>query len=238
LIFDQVLRSGKLIKRYKRFLADILFDDGILRTVHCPNTGAMTGCAEEGSQVWCSLSLNLKRKYPFTWELVALKSGGLACINTHRANGLVEEAILQGRIPDLGGYQYLRKEVSYGKERSRIDIKLCEHPDPGIEDCYVEVKSVTLRGDADHGIFPDTISLRAHKHLRELMEQKQLGSRAVLFFCVNRTDICSVGPADDIDPEYGRLLRESVDFGVEVIAMKVALSVSEILLSERVPVVL
>jgi len=209
LIFDQVLKSGKLIKRYKRFLADILFDDGIVRTVHCPNTGAMTGCAEAGSRVWCSLSVNLKRKYPFTWELVALKRGGLACINTHRANGLVEEAILQGRIPD-----------------------------PKIEDCYVEVKSVTLRGNADHGMFPDTISARAQKHLRELIEQKRLGNRAVLFFCVNRTDVYSVGPADTIDPEYGRLLREAAEFGVEIIAMKAALSVSEILLSERIPIVL
>lgn len=242
--FEQKLQSGLLIKRYKRFLADIdiagidiagLAAPAKELTIHCPNTGAMTGCNVPGGRVWFSASDNPKRKYPNTWELLETPEGDWACINTALANTLVEEAITNGVIAELKGYESLAREVRYGEEKSRIDILLSGNPeDPRA--CYIEVKSVTLLTDNHTGMFPDAVSTRGQKHLRELMTMVELGHRAVLLFCVNHTGIERVRPADHIDPEYGQLLRQAAESGVEILAYGADISNTEIQLVREIPV--
>lgn len=234
--FEIPLQSGVLLRRYKRFLADVELADGRILTLHCPNTGSMLGCCEPASRVWFVDSGSASRKYPFTWELVETAEGDWICINTARANGLVAEAIDNRVIVELQGYSRLRREVRYGQEASRIDLYLDnpEHPEqPG---CFVEVKNVTLREAGGLGYFPDAVSLRGQKHLRELMHMVQEGQRAVLMFCVAHTGIERVRPADHIDPAYGRLLREAAAAGVEVMAYRAAISPEEIRLTQRIPV--
>lgn len=237
--FDQTLQSGLLIRRYKRFLADICVEEADTPakeiTIHCPNTGAMTGCNVPGSRVWFSTSDNAKRKYPNTWELLETPEGDWACINTALANKLTEEAINAGLVDSLNGYQSLSREVRYGDEKSRIDILLSDH-EQDHRNCYIEVKSVTLLTDNHVGMFPDAVSTRGQKHLRELMVMAEAGHRAVLFFCVNHTGIERVRPADHIDPAYGQLLRQAADKGVEVLAYSADISSTEIVLVRRLPV--
>lgn len=228
--FDPPLESGTLIKRYKRFLADVRLDNGDEITIHCPNTGSMKNCLSEGSRCWFSRSDNPKRKYACTWEIATTPDGFLAGVNTGRPNALVREAIENGVIRELQGYQSLRGEVKYGAENSRIDLLL---ESPG-ERCYVEVKNVTLGMGDGLGLFPDSVSTRGSKHLRELAHIAGQGHRAVLVFCVQHTGIDKVMPADEIDPEYGRTLRAAVAAGVEVLAYRAKLSDSEIVLVERV----
>ncbi len=215
--FDPPLVEGRLLRRYKRFLADVQLRGGEVITAHTANTGAMTGCAEPGRRVWLSRSDNPRRKYPHTWELIEVRDRVLAGINTQLSNPLVREAIEQGRVPALAGYRRIRSEVRYGEERSRIDLLLDRPDDPQSIPCYVEVKNVTL---VDDGIacFPDAVSVRASKHLRELMSVVRAGQRAVIFFCVQRGDVREVRPADHVDPRYGETLREAVACGVECLA--------------------
>lgn len=227
--------EGLLIKRYKRFLADIDLGNGRELTVHCPNTGSMKNCAEPGSRVWIQDSGNLKRKYVYGWELVEVEGRYLACINTGRANHLVREAIEGGVIEPLQGYASLRSEVKYGEENSRIDLLLEDEQRPA---CYVEVKNVTLYEGDGLGTFPDAVTTRGAKHLRELMAMVAAGHRAVLMFCVPHMGIERVAPADHIDPEYGQLLREAVAAGVEVFAYGAQISADEISLTRRLPVLL
>lgn len=179
--FEPELESGKLIKRYKRFLADIKLDDNSERTIHCANTGAMTGCAEPDSTVFFSTSSNLKRKYPNSWELSVTENNHTICVNTLRSNQLVVEAIQDQNIKELTEYDELKTEVKYGSENSRIDILLTGKSLP---DCYIEVKSVTLLSESGQGFFPDAVTTRGQKHLRELSEMAQLGHKAILFFAV------------------------------------------------------
>ncbi len=227
--FDPPLESAKLIKRYKRFLADVTLPTGENRTIHCANTGAMTGCALPGSTVWYSTSDNPKRKYPNSWELVETPDGHRICINTIRANQLAVEAIENGFITELQDYETLKTEVRYGQENSRIDILLgsCSRPP-----CYVEVKSVTLLDESDsdkiqkgntlkgQGYFPDAVTTRGQKHLRELIQEVRNGSRAVLLFAVLHSGIEKVSPALHIDAKYSQLLKEAQEFGVEVLCYK------------------
>lgn len=224
------LIPGRLVKRYKRFLADIELEDGSLVTAHCPNSGSMLGCNLPGSPVMLSLSPNPERKLPYTWELVQV-DGYWVGLNTMLPNRLAEEAILDGTIAELQGYARLRREVAYGSERSRIDILL--EGDQGR--CYVEVKNVTL---VEHGLalFPDAVTERGQKHLRELMEVVRNGDRGVILFTVQRGDGNAVAPADGIDPAYGRLLREAVKNGVEALAYRASVSPNQILLTERLEV--
>ncbi len=212
--FQQRLQQGRLIRRYKRFMADIECQDGRRLTLHCPNTGSMKNCNDPGSRVWFWDSENPKRKYPCSWELVEVEGRYLACVNTGRANALVSEAIVNGVVSELGGYSSLRPEVQYGEERSRIDLLL--EGDQGR--CYVEVKNVTLLREQGVGAFPDAVSARGSKHLRELTKVVEAGDRAVLLFCVAHTGIEVVVPADDLDPVYGQTLRQAVAAGVEVYA--------------------
>jgi len=224
------LIPGTLVLRYKRFLADVVLEDGSTITVHCPNSGSMKGCATPGSRVYISRSSNPDRKYPFTWELVEA-DGFWAGINTGLPNYLVREAIENGTARELQGYDTIRPEVAYG-ERSRIDLLL---ESPG-QRCYVEVKNVTLVED-DRALFPDAVTIRGQKHLNELMRVVREGDRGVIFFTVQRGDGQSVSPADAIDPEYGRLLRLAMRNGVEALAYRAVVTPEEILLTDRLPVV-
>lgn len=211
---SQNWQSATLIRRYKRFLADVCLPDGETLTIHCPNTGSMRHCVVPGSPCWFSDSGNPKRKYRHTWEVATVPGGHLAGINTARANALVADAIEDGRVPELAGYPERRREVAYGRERSRVDFLLSgDGPD-----CYVEVKSVTLMEAPGQGLFPDAVSTRGQKHLRELAQLAREGNRAVLFFCVQHTGIEWVEPADAIDPDYASALRRAAREGVEILA--------------------
>lgn len=223
------LVSGRLLRRYKRFLADVELDDGEVVTAHCPNSGSMRGCALPDSPVRLSRSDNPARKLPYTWELV-MADGCWVGINTALPNRLAREGIERGIVTELQGYEILRSEVSYGSERSRIDL-LLENPGR----CYIEVKNVTLveNGQAR---FPDAVTERGQKHLRELMSMVALGYRAVNLFTVQRADARSVAPADDIDPAYGKLLRQAASAGVELLAYQALVTPQEIVLSHSLPI--
>ncbi len=225
------LVAGTLVKRYKRFLADVVLDAGDVITAHCPNTGSMKGCAVPGSRVFLSRSANLSRKYPFGWELVE-SDGFWVGINTGLPNKLTREAIENGTVAELQGYEAILSEVPYG-EHSRIDL-LLEGPQGR---CFVEVKNVTLVENG-RALFPDAVTARGQKHLQELMRVVHEGDRGVIFFTVQRGDADSVSPADLIDPEYGRLLRLAVDNGVEALAYRATVTPEEIRLTERLPVIL
>ncbi len=222
---------GILLKRYKRFLADIRLQDGTEITAHCPNTGRMKGCDIPGSPVILSRSNNPNRKLPFTWELVRINDTWVG-INTHLPNKLVIEAIAEEKIPLLTDFKRLRREVPYA-ENSRIDILL----ENDAQKCHVEVKNVTLtiKGAA---AFPDAVTKRGQKHLRDLMHMVKNGHRGVIFFLINRGDVTSFSPADEIDPVYGKLLREAVKFGVETIAWQTQTNPPMITVSQPVPIVL
>lgn len=237
MIFTPTLHSATLIRRYKRFLADVTLSDGTEVTVHCPNTGSMRNCMIEGGQCWLSYNDNPKRKYAYTWQLSTTPLGDIACINTQVANKVVAEAIDNGAIAELSGYSQVKPEVKYG-DASRIDFLLSG---AGIDDCYVEVKSVTLLDIVEKegpylGYFPDAVSTRGQKHLRELMAVKSEGKRAVLLFCVLHTGIESVGAAAHIDPQYATLLNEAKEAGVEVLAYRADLSPDSITLAASVSV--
>ncbi len=229
------LVRASLIRRYKRFLADVCLDDDKIITVHCPNTGSMKNCIEEGATVWLSRSDNPKRKYQYTWEYLQTRRGHYIGINTNRTNQLVKEGIESGVVSELDTYQEIRTEVKYGLENSRIDLLLSTD---GLPDCYVEVKSVTLLEEPatkGNGYFPDSISQRGSKHLRELAMVAQSGYRAVLIFCVQHSGIQSVSSADHIDEMYGDTLRMAIARGVEVLAYKARFSSSRFKLWRPVP---
>lgn len=232
--FEFPLQSGALLGRYKRFMADVDIGQVEPLRIHCPNTGSMQNCRDLGSRVWFWDSGNLKRKYPHTWELVEVEGQYWACVNTARANGLVKEAIDREVIEPLQGYENVRPEVRYGDENSRIDWLLTRAD----ESCYVEVKNVTLLRVGGEGAFPDAVSTRGTKHLRELSLMVRQGHRAVLIFCVAHTGIEHVVPADDIDPAYGKALREALAVGVEVYAYKAMIDPEqgEIALTQQIPV--
>lgn len=232
--FKAPLVEATLLRRYKRFLADVRLGDGEVVTVHTANTGSMLGCAEPGSRVWLSRSANTGRKYPYSWEITETAEGVQVGINTALPNALVKEAIQTGVIGELQGYQSLRAEVPFGAEGSRIDWLLEDGGDRAA--CYVEVKNVTA-AVADMAIFPDAVSARGAKHLRELMGVVTKGQRGVLCFCVQRGDVAAVRPADEIDAVYGKTLRQALYAGVEVIAYQAAVSIREIVLRCSLPVV-
>ncbi len=232
-MFAAPLLEGVLIKRYKRFLADVILQNGKVVTAHTPNTGSMRGCAEPGSRVWLRDSGNPKRAYPLSWELVETSSGALVGINTGLSNPLVREAIEGDAIKELRGFNDIRAEVRYGDENSRIDLLLENGP---VRRCYVEVKNVTLV-ESGVAFFPDAVSKRASRHLRELIGVVAAGYRAVIFYCVQREDASQVRPADSIDPEYGQTLRLAVSSGVEALAYAASVSVRGIRLDVPLPVV-
>lgn len=236
--FDPPLQQAKLIRRYKRFMADVALADGSVITLHCPNTGSMKNCQPAGAAVLYSDSGNPARKYRHTLEAVQVAHGHWAGVNTARTNQLVAEAILEKRIPGLKRYAALRREVTFAD--SRFDIAL-DHADG--RHTYIEVKNVTLgpaEDEPDHGViaFPDAVTERGQKHLLTLMEVVRQGHKAVLFFCVQHTGAQSARPADEVDPKYGELLRQAAASGVSVIAWRARISPQEFVLDKAVPVIL
>ncbi|SNC58919.1 DNA/RNA nuclease SfsA [Sodalis endosymbiont of Henestaris halophilus] len=218
--FKPELKPARLIQRYKRFLADVVTPHGTFLTVHCANTGAMTGCATTGDTVWYSTSNNCKRRYPHSWEITETTSGQLIGVNALRANILVKEALRDGTISELRGYTNLRSEVCYGAENSRIDLLLSAKDR---EDCYIEVKSVTLLKHRS-GYFPDAVTIRGQKHLRELQMMVKMGCRAILFFTVLNSSIDRVLTARHIDCHYADLVLQAKQIGVEVLCYGCKLS--------------
>ena len=232
--FSPELIEARLLRRYKRFLADVELKTGEQITVHCPNTGSMKNCVVPGSPCWLLDSKNTKRKYPLSWILATTASGALACINTLFANQLVGEALVARDVVDLGNYGRVKKEVSYG-DASRIDFLLSEH-DASLPNCYLEVKSVTLESSSGLGLFPDAVSERATKHVKELVRVKEEGYRAVLLFCVQHTEIARVAPAKEIDPVYANALYEAANQGVEVLAYQAEINFQSMRLFRELPV--
>jgi len=208
------LVTGTLIKRYKRFLADVELDSGEELTAHVANPGSMMGLATPGSKVWLSKSDNPKRKLAYSWELLEV-DGALVGINTMHPNKITAEGIENGTIEELSGYRTLRREVKYGKS-SRIDILLEDGPDG--RPAYVEVKNVHLSRKPPLAEFPDSVTTRGAKHLVELGDMVEAGHRAVMLYLVQRTDCDRFALARDIDPKYAECLDLALKRGVEVLA--------------------
>ena len=224
------LQKGRLERRYKRFLADIVTAQGELLTAHCPNTGAMTGCTEPGSTVYYSCSDNPKRKYAHTLEFVETATG-LVSVNTARANSLVMDALLQGRIAEIGilHSDQIKPEAAIPTGNGRFDFQLSN----GDITTFVEVKSVTLHLGDGLGAFPDAVSVRALKHVQELQSQVSFGARSILVFCVQHLGIQRMCPAREIDPSYADGLRQAIDAGVEVLAYGCETDLATMTLSRR-----
>jgi len=234
--FETPLLRGRLIKRYKRFLADIELPDGETITATCPNTGSMKGLTTPGSTVWLSTSDSPTRKYRHTWELVEHDLGKgptVVGINTNHPNKLVTEAIEAGRIAPLKGYGSLRREVKYGSENSRIDI-LMEDARKGT--CYVEVKNVHLRRTGDWAEFPDSVTARGTRHLGDLQAVAARGARAVMLYLVQRTDCARFRLAADLDPAYAAAFDAARAHGVEALCYGTAISETGVRLGDRLPV--
>lgn len=226
--YDLPLLHGRLVRRYKRFLADVELDDGRALTVHCPNSGAMTSCMEPGCDVVLSDSNNPKRKLRYTWELSRM---GRTWVGVHsaRANHWAAHFIQSGAIKELQGYSTLERERTYG--RHRLDIRLSA---PDRPQAWVEVKFCTLRV-GHRAAFPDGVSERGRRHLETLAGIAESGQRAVALFLVGRNDCEAWRPADEIDPAYGRALRQAVDTGVELLVYRLRMSPKGAELVTRLP---
>lgn len=228
MLFELPLITGKLIQRYKRFLADVVLEDGSAVTAHCPNSGSMKTCTGPGWQVLLSPVDNPKRKLKYTWELVHNGNCWIG-INTHRANRLAVEAIQEGWIPELGGYETLQTEKKYG-QNSRIDILLTSAE----KKCFVEVKNVTLVEEDGFYKFPDSITSRGLKHLHELSDMVKQGHRAVMLFVIQRSDGTIFKPASKIDPQYTAALKDAYGLGVEILAYRADISSVSIELKHKI----
>lgn len=223
------LIRGILVKRYKRFLADVRLDDGRAVTAHCPNSGSMQACCQPGQPVYLSYHDNPRRKLKYTWELIEMPTS-LVGVNTQVPNRLTAAAIGAGDVAELNGYASVRREVKVG-EHSRIDILLTA---PERRPCYVEVKNCTL---VENGLatFPDAVTVRGQKHLDELQALVAGGFRCAMFFLVQRMDATRFAPADSIDPAYGEKLRAAANGGVEVLVYDVAIDLDGIRVNRRLP---
>ncbi len=230
--FSSRLLEGRLLRRYKRFFADVELQGGERVTAHCANPGSMRTCLEIGGQVWLSESTNPKRKLRLTWE-IARVGGTNVFVNPLAANRLVAEAIRNRTLRELAHYPTLAREVR-SNLHSRLDFLLSGPR----ERCYVEVKNVTLTLGAGRAAFPDSVTERGTRHLKELIRLTRAGHRTVLLFCVSRSDARSVEPAVDIDPTYAHWLGRAADSGVELLAYKCAITQRGIWLSRRLPVIL
>jgi sugar fermentation stimulation protein A len=228
LLWPQLVR-GVLVKRYKRFLADVKLDKGQTVTAHCPNTGSMKGCAESGQPVYLSQHDNPKRKLKYTWEIIAMP-GSLVGVNTLVPNRLVLQSVREGLIHELAGYETVESEVKISAN-SRIDLRLSN----GEKDyCYVEIKNCTLVRDG-LAQFPDAVTTRGLKHLKELESLLESGHRCVMFYFIQRMDAKAFKPADGIDPAYGKGLRRAVNQGIEILAYDVAIDLNGIKINRRLP---
>jgi len=226
------LISGILEKRYKRFMADVTLADGSLVTAHCSNSGRMTACCEPGRPVYLSLSENPRRKLKYTWELIKMPTS-LVGVNTQVPNRLVFHEIQTGHIPPLAGYDTVSREVKVGAH-SRLDLMLENKKG---KRCYVEVKNCTLVQEKT-ARFPDAVTERGLKHLSELKKLVGKGNRCVMFYLIQRMDATEFKPADDIDPAYGKALRQVVQGGVEILAYDVKIDLKRIRIRRQIPIVL
>jgi sugar fermentation stimulation protein A len=226
--FNNKLIYGTLIKRYKRFLADVVLESGENITAHCPNSGSMKSCANPGWRVLLSRSDNPKRKYPYTWEMVHNGNCWIG-INTGIPNMIAAEAISEGKISALTGYENLTREVKYG-ENSRIDILLSR----GHEKCYVEVKNVTLVEEDANYYFPDSVTERGTKHLFELTEMVNRGHRGIMLFVIQRSDGKIFKPAAHIDTKYTKALQDAYASGVEILVYQASVSPESITIASEI----
>ena len=226
--FQEKLIHGTLIKRYKRFLADVMLDNGDEVTAHCTNSGSMKSCLENGAEVYLTPVTDPKRKTRFTWEMIKI-NGDWVGINTGNPNKLAFEAISKGEIPGLENYTTVLREVKFGD--SRFDV-FAENES---EKCFMEVKNVTLK-EGKYALFPDAVTTRGQKHLKTLMEVKKQGMRAVMLYIVQRTDVEIFAPAVEIDPVYAKVLKEAFVAGIEVIAMQAKVTPEKIELVKKLPV--
>jgi len=226
--FSNHLVHGRLIKRYKRFLADVVLDDGRKVTAHCANSGSMKSCLEEGAEVWLSPVDDPKRKTRFTWEMIRIE-GDWVGINTSHPNQLAFEWIEQGLIPRLQGLTGLKKEVQW--EDSRFDL-FGEDPEGP---CFIEVKNVTLK-EGYKALFPDAVTRRGQKHLQTLIRLKSDGTRAVMLYVVQRMDVSIFSPAREIDPEYGKALDMAVRNGVEIMVAQARVGPEQIGFHKMLPI--
>ena len=239
MIYHPPLIECRLLRRHKRFLADVELADGALLRAHCANTGAMAGCSAPGSRAWLWDSGNAKRKYRHTLELVA-SGKHLVCVNTARANQVFAEALRSSLLPPLAGYAKLRREPSIPGGEGRFDFLLS---DPVRGDCFIELKSLTLGLEDGYGAFPDAVSERALNHVAELQRMLSGGEpessrrRAVLVFCVLHNGVETATTADDIQPAYGERLRAAMAEGVEVYAWRCQVSPRALTLGRRLPFV-
>lgn len=228
--FDPPLVGGTLLKRYKRFLADVRLTDGREITAHCMNPGSMLGLVAPGSPVWLTPHDDPKRKLQWTWQ-VADEAGVPVGVNTNLPNGLVGAAVEAGAIGPLAGYTSHRREVRYGSEKSRIDLLAEGHPDDP-RPCYIEIKSVTLAVDGV-AMFPDAVTKRGLKHLRELERVVAGGERGVMFYLVQRMDCARFAPAAHIDPAYAAGVTRAKAAGVEVLVWTAEVGPGQISLGQR-----
>lgn len=226
--FKQPLVHGALIKRYKRFLAEIRLDDGTEVVAHCTNSGSMKSCLENGAEVYLTPEADPKRRTKFTWEMIKINENWVG-INTGNPNKLAFEAISAGKIPELAGYTKVTREVVFGD--SRFDI----FAENDSEKCFIEVKNVTLK-EGRYALFPDSVTTRGQKHLKTLMEVKTHGIRAVMLYVIQRTDVEVFAPAREIDPDYAKTLKQAADSGVEIIAILASVSPDKIELTIKLPI--
>ena len=230
--FQTPLMPATLIRRYKRFLADIVLEDGTQTTAHCANPGAMTGLATPGARIWVERNDDPRRKLRYSWKLVELDGGHMACIDTSLANRVVEEALRAGQVPGLPPDAEVRREVRYGAG-SRVDFLLSGAGGPNI---WVEVKSVTLSRQPGLAEFPDAVTKRGARHLDELANMAGQGDRAVVLYLVQRSDCTEVSVAADIDPAYARACRQATVCGVEPLAFSSRISVDGLRMGAAVAV--
>ncbi|MDD2316708.1 MAG: DNA/RNA nuclease SfsA [Desulfobacterales bacterium] len=223
------LIPGILIRRYKRFLADVRLQSGKVVTAHCPNPGRMSTCCDPGSRVYLSLHDSIRRKYRYTWELIQMP-GSMVGVNPVTANRIVHQSLCAGRIPSLAGYDAIHAEVSAG-QGVRLDFLL----EGAEKSCFLEVKSCTLVENRAAG-FPDAVTARGLKHLVHMQRLMSDGFRCVLLFLVQRTDAEIFKPADDVDPVYGRQLRAAVSRGLEILVYDVRFDPDGIVLNNPLPI--
>lgn len=226
--FGKELVHGRLIKRYKRFLADVRLDDGSEVTAHCTNSGTMKSCLEEDAEVWLTPVDDPKRKTRFTWEMILI-GGDWVGINTSNPNALAYEWVSEGKVPGLEGLTNLKREVKW--EDSRFDLYGEDSSGP----CFIEVKNVTLKVGT-RALFPDAVTERGRKHLNTLIRVKRSGMRAVMLYVVQRQDVHLFSPARDIDPEYGKALDKAVRQGVELIVVQARVTPERITFHKTLPV--
>ena len=230
--FQTPLVPGRLVRRYKRFLADVTLEDGREVTAHCPNPGSMMGLAEPGIRVWLEPNDDPKRKLKFGWRLAELPGGHWAGIDTAVPNRVVKEALTARAVPELAAYDSVRPEVKYGKA-SRVDFLLT---DPTLPPAYVEVKNVHLRREGDWAEFPDSVTTRGARHLVELSDMVREGHRAVMLYLVQRTDCARFRLAADIDPAYARAFDAARAAGVEVLCHGTRIGTAGVGLGAALPV--